>query len=108
MNYVTLNVGLENNYYEVNVEVNVKKEEHGYDTIIRIHKTIEEENFAEYGKLLSLIEKHDIVFLYVVDEIKNHDHIEAHYQGLKITYVKDLMDLVSEPYIINYTKKLGC
>ena len=102
MNYIA---HLKNNKYNVFLYVDcITLKDGGYEVKVSLHHSINEEYCHDYGKLLSLIEKHKAIFLYSMQHIKkyNPDYIEITYKDLMISHSKHLFVDFCNPMQIEY------
>lgn len=95
---------LKNNENNVFLYVDCITLDDGYEIKVSLHHSINEEYYNDYGKLLSLIEKHKVIFLYSIQHIKkyNPDYIEITYKDLMISRAKNLFVDFCNPIQIEY------
>ena len=92
---------------DIQLMVTSKYDDEGYETKIMVIREILPDSYETYGKLLSLINKHDTIFLKIIkEEINEHPHLIANYKGMKIEYLNSLVDYTDKPYIKVYPSRV--
>lgn len=78
---------------DIEVPIEFFYDEDGYIAHLIAMKTLTEEEYAQYGKLYSLISTYDKIFIEIIENIiPLYNKIEIYYQELKINYLRSLID----------------